>query len=208
MLKQTVPFALLNVMLIRGGIYRRFVASQRGVAAIEFAIIVPVLLILLLSTFDLGNAIIAYLKVRATTYELAAITNQYGTGSKQISTSTMSAITSATSAVMTPFPSSSTAITISQIKATSNTRAKVSWSYSVNGTALTRGGTYTGLPTNMSRHSCNKTYPCYFILSQVQYPYTPMFGSYFTGPITLSDSLFVTPRSSECVQYAGVPSTC
>lgn len=36
----------VNVMLIQGAIYRRFVASQRGVAAIEFAIIMPVLLIL------------------------------------------------------------------------------------------------------------------------------------------------------------------
>ena len=75
--------------------------SQRGVAAVEFAMIMPVLLILFLSTFDVGNAILIYLKVRSATYELAAITNQYGIGSTaEISTSTMTAITGATSAVM------------------------------------------------------------------------------------------------------------
>ena len=170
--------------------------------------IMPVLLILFLSTFDIGNAIIAYLKVRTATYELAAITNQYGINSSQISTSTMSAITSATSAVMAPFSTSSTVVTISQIEATSNTKATVSWSYSVNGTALATGATYSGLPTNMAKNSCNKQYPCYFIISQVQYPYTPMFGSYLTGTLMLSDSLIVTPRSSECIQYNNIPSSC
>jgi Flp pilus assembly protein TadG len=197
----------LMAVIIRHRVCRRFIESQRGVAALEFAMIMPVMLILFLSSFDVGNAIIVYLKVRTATYELAAITNQYGTGSTaQISTSTMSAITSATSAVMAPFPTSSAIVTISQIKATSASAATVSWSYTVNGTALT--GSYTGLPSNMAKNSCNNTYPCYFILSAVSYPYTPLFGHYMTGSLTLSDTLLVTPRVSTCVQYNGTPATC
>ena len=204
-----IEFAVgrLMAMMMGNPVCRRFMASQRGVAAIEFAMIMPVLLILFLSSFDVGNAIIVYLKVRTATYELAAITNQYGTGSTaQISTSTMSAITSATSQVMAPYSSSSTAVTISQIKATSATAATVSWSYTVNGTKLS--GTYTGLPANMAKNSCNNKYPCYFILSSVAYTYTPLFGHYMTGPLTLSDTLLVTPRVSTCVQYNGTPATC
>jgi Flp pilus assembly protein TadG len=204
-----IEFAIGRVMavMMRHRVCRRFLASQRGVAAIEFAMIMPVLLILFLSSFDVGNAIIVYLKVRTATYELAAITNQYGTGSTaQISTATMSAITSATTQVMAPYSSSSTAVTISQIKATSATAATVSWSYTVNGTALS--GSYTGLPANMAKNSCNSTYPCYFILSSVSYSYTPLFGHYMTGPLTLSDTLLMTPRVSKCVQYNSVPSTC
>jgi len=195
------------VMMIGQTICRRFVASQRGVAALEFAIIMPVLLILFLGSFDVGNAIIIYLKVRAATYELAAITNQYSTGSTgQISTTTMTSITSAVSTVLAPYSSTPSKLTISQIKSTSNTAATVSWSYTVNGTKLT--GTYTGLPSNMGKNSCNNTYPCYFILSQVSYTYTPLFGHYMTGPLTLSDSLLVTPRTSKCVQYNSTPATC
>src|SRR6204780_4197431 len=139
------PIDRLMAVIIRQAVCRRFIASQRGVAALEFAMIMPVMLILFLSSFDVGNAIIVYLKVRTATYELAAITNQYGTGSTaQISTSTMSTITLATSAVMAPFSTSAAVVTISQIKATSATAATVSWSYSVNGTKLS--GSYTGPP--------------------------------------------------------------
>jgi Flp pilus assembly protein TadG len=198
----------LPAMIIRNAMCRRFLASQRGVAALEFAMIMPVMLILFLSSFDVGNAIIVYLKVRAATYELAAITNQYGVGSTaQISTSTMSAITGAVSQVMAPYSTTSTIVTISQIKATSATAATVSWSYSVNGTPLT--GSYTGLPTNMAKNSCatvpTASNPCYFILSSVSYTYTPLFGHYMTGALSLSDTLLMTPRSSQCIQYNNVP---
>lgn len=202
MIENTIIHLLARVL--GNPLCRRFLASRRGVAAIEFAMIMPVLLILFLSSFDVGNAIIVYLKVRAATFELAAITNQYGTGSvAQISTSNMASITGAVSQVMAPYSTTSTIVTISQIKATSATAATVSWSYSVNGTPLT--GTYTGMPANMAKNSCNNTYPCYFILSAVSYPYTPLFGHFMTGSLTLSDTLLVTPRVSQCVQYNNVP---
>jgi Flp pilus assembly protein TadG len=192
----------------RTGTCRRFIGATRGVAAVEFAMILPMLLILLLATFDAGNAIAIYVKVRSATYSLAAITNQYGTGNNAISAATMTAITGATGAVLAPYSSTPTTVVISQIKATSASAAVVSWSYAVNATALTPGASYSSLPTNFAANSCGGTYPCYVVLAQVSYSYTPAFGAFLTGPIMLSDSLYVTPRSSVCVQYNSVPSSC
>jgi Flp pilus assembly protein TadG len=188
---------------------RRFAASTRGVAAVEFAMILPVLLIMLLATFDGGNAIAIYMKVRSATYTLAAVTNQYTT----MQPSDMTAVTGATAAVLAPYSSTPTVVIISQIAATSNTQAKVSWSYSVNGTALTRGATYSGLPTNLANNACgsgnyNANNPCYLIFAQVSYTFTPVFGYFGKGGITLSDSLYVTPRSVNCIIYNGVSSSC
>lgn len=188
-------------------ICRRFIASTRGIAAIEFAMIMPVLLILFLSSFDAANGIAVYMKVRSATYTLGAVTNQYGIGNDAISSADMTAITGATGAVLSPYSNTPTVVTISQIKATSSTAATVSWSYSLNGTALTQGATFT-LPTNFAKNSCGGSYPCYVVLAAVSYAYTPEFGAYLSGPITLSDSLYVTPRVSECIQYSGVPSRC
>jgi Flp pilus assembly protein TadG len=188
---------------------RRLIKSTRAVAAVEFAIIMPVLLLLFLGTFDAGNAIAIYAKVRSATYSLAAITNQYGTSTSAISPATMTAITAATGAVLAPYSGTPTVVVVSQIKATSSTQAVVSWSYSpTSGQALTQGATFSGLPANFAKNTCGNTYPCYVIYAQVAYTFTPMFGAFLTGSLSLSDSLFTSPRISTCVQYNSVPSAC
>jgi Flp pilus assembly protein TadG len=179
-------------------IFRRFVASRRAVAGIEFAMVAPILLIMLLATFDAGNGIAIYLKVRSATYTLAAITNQYQT----IQSADITAITGATSAALAPYSSSPVVVVISQIEATSSTQATVSWSYSpTSGAALAQGSAVSNLPASFAQNTCGGVYPCYMILAQVQYTFTPSFGYFMTGPIALSDSLYATPRSSTCILY-------
>jgi Flp pilus assembly protein TadG len=184
---------------------RRFRRSRRGVAAIEFALVLPVLLLLFLGSFDAGNAIAVYMKVRSAAFTMGAIANQFNNGNDPIQATDMTALTGATAQVMSPYSSTAIVATISQIKATSATNAIVSWSYSLNGTAHTVGTSWNSLPSQLTTtNSCN-SYPCYLIFSEVSYTYTPSFGYFLTGAISLSDNLYVTPRSSVCVAY--VPQT-
>jgi Flp pilus assembly protein TadG len=178
-------------------IYRRFIASTRGVAAIEFAMIVPVLTVIFLGSYDGGRAIAVYMKVRSATYTLDAIANQYTT----IQSSDMQAIVGATSVVLAPYSSTPIVVVISQIEIKTGGTATVSWSYALNGTALAQGSTVT-IPAGLvaSGNTCG-TYPCYLIFGQVSYTYTPLFGFFGSGGITLADSLYVTPRSSACIFY-------
>lgn len=178
-------------------IYRRFIASTRGVAAIEFAMIMPVLMVIFLGSYDGGRAIAVYMKVRSATYTLDAITNQYTT----IQSSDMQAIVGATSVVLAPYSSTPVVVVISQIKINTGGKATVSWSYALNGTPLAQGSTVT-IPAGLvaSGNTCG-TYPCYLIFGQVSYTYTPLFGFFGSGGITLADSLYVTPRSSACIFY-------
>jgi Flp pilus assembly protein TadG len=173
--------------------FRRFIAARRGIAAVEFALVLPVLVLLFLGSVDAGRAISLYMKVRAATYTLDAITNQYTT----IQSTDMTSIVGATAVVLSPYSSSPTVVTISQISVNSSSNATVSWSYSLNGTALTQGATVT-VPSGFS--TCN-SYPCFLIYGQVSYTYTPLFGYFTPSVLNLSDSLYVTPRSSECIFY-------
>ncbi len=186
------------------GLCRCFLASTRGVVAIEFAAILPVLLIMLLATFDGGNAIAVYMKVRSATYILAAITNQYSTA-MPIQSSNMTGIMSATSAVLAPYSSTPVVAVISElsISAPKQTTGTVRWSATLNGTALAAGATVT-LPTSLNTQNNNTCsgYPCYLIVAKVSYTYTPVFGYFASGGITLSDTVYATPRSSNCVPYA------
>lgn len=188
---------------------RRFIASTRAVAAIEFAIIAPMLLVMLIETYDIGNAVAVYMKVRSATFALASITNTYATGTFGMQATDMSDTMTKVSMVLAPYSSTPGTFTVSQIKATSASAAIVSWSYSLNGTAHTAGTSWT-LPaqlTGASNNSCN-SYPCYLVYAEVGYSYTPFLFSTFMSTISLNDNIYVTPRSSMCVQYLNVPSSC
>lgn len=178
-------------------VYRRFAASAQGIAAVEFAIIMPILLLLFLASLDGGRALAIYMKVRAATFTLASITNQYTT----IQSTDMQQIVGAASVVLTPYPSSPAVVTISQLSLNAAGNATVSWSYSLNGTAHTQGATMTLPGTLVPANSPCSSYPCYFIFSEVSYSYTPLFGYLSSSAINLADNLYVTPRSSSCVLY-------
>jgi Flp pilus assembly protein TadG len=196
----------------QGRICRRFLASTRGLAAVEFGLVFPMLLVLLLASIDAGRAVAIYMKVRAATYALDSMANQY----PSVQDTDLQLVSGAAAAVLAPYPSGPTGLRISQVELTTGGPV-VAWSYGVNMTAYAKG--YTGLtvPVNLASTSApNNACPvtptsyyttgnvngngCYLLLAQVQYTYTPMFGQFITGPITLSDSLYVAPRNSLCVQ--------
>jgi Flp pilus assembly protein TadG len=179
-------------------LHRRFAASTRGIAAVEFGLVLPFLVFLFLASVDAGRALAVYMKVRAATYTLDAIANQYTT----VQSSDLTTIAGAASLVLAPYATTPAVLTVSQISVNSATSATVSWSYSLNGTALTQGSTVT-LPPALA--TCS-TYPCFLVYSQVSYTYSPLFGYFTPSTLNLSDTLYVTPRNSTCVIYptAGV----
>ncbi len=175
-------------------IYRRFLASRRGVAAIEFAAVLPVLAIMLLGSFDAARAIAIYMKVRAATYTVAAIANQY----TSIASSDMTTIVGAASKVIAPYPTTPVVVTLSQIRLDSKGNGTVAWSYSLNGAARTAGSSIA-VPSTLA------TPNTYLIFGEVTYTYTPLFGFFGSGAINLADNLYVTPRTTTCIPY--VPAT-
>jgi Flp pilus assembly protein TadG len=177
------------MMRLRQQILRRFAKSTDGVAALEFAMCAPVLAVLFLATFDGGRAIAAYMKVRATSYALAAIANQYST----IHDSDMSGIFAATQEVMAPYSTAPLGQTVSGITIDSTGKATVTWSSTQGGVARAVGNTIT-LPANLDVPST------FLIFSEVTYQYAPMFG-YFDkgGTIGLSDNLFTAPRDTASI---------
>jgi Flp pilus assembly protein TadG len=188
---------------------RRFIAATHGVAAIEFTVVAPMLLVILIETFDVGNGVAVYMKVRSATFALASITNTYSTGATSgIQAANMSDTMNKVSQVLAPYSSTPATFTVTQIKMTSASQASVSWSYSLNGTAYSQNSSWTRLPSQLTTTNSCSTYPCYLIFAEVSYAYKPALLSTFAKSFTLSDNIYVTPRSSACVQYLGVPSTC
>jgi Flp pilus assembly protein TadG len=180
------------------GAVRGFLVSTRAVAAVEFALLIPMMLVLLLASIDAGRAMAIYVKVRSASYTVDAVTNQYTT----IHDSDMQQILGAAAVIMSPYSTAPVSVVVSQVSVDDKGNGTVSWSDTLNGTARAVNSSVTIPPTLASskppNNACN-SYPCYFILGEVRYTYSPMFGYFITGPITLSDSLFVTPRSAATI---------
>ena len=154
---------------------------------------------MLLATFDGGRAIAAYMKMRAATYALASITNQYAT----IQSADMTAILGATSVVMAPYSSGTPAVVKFR-----RSRSTIVASLKSNGAPpktppRVRINSTVTPPTAMVVNSS------YLILAEVNYTYMPVFGFFGSSSgITFSDSLYVTPRSVSCVVYVPQSGTC
>lgn len=178
--------------------YRRFAAAKQGIAAVEFALVLPVIVVILLATFDAGRAIAAYMKMRAATYALASITNQYAT----IQSTDMTSILGATAVVMAPYTSSTPAVKISQVTINNSGVATIEWGAAQGTTARPATSSITPPSTMVVNNT-------YLILAEVSYTYVPVFGFFGSSTgITFSDSLYVTPRSVKCIVYVPQSSTC
>ncbi len=154
----------------------RFARDRRGVSAVEFAFIAPVMIGLYLGCAEISDGVAADRKVSLTAGALANLTAQVTT----ISATDMTNILDASSAIITPYSASNLTMTVSCLKIDANGIAKVQWSATRNGTARSAGSTYSF----SSATSALAVPSSWLILSEVSYAYTPTVGYTITGTLT------------------------
>lgn len=178
-------------MIRRSVRLKEFRANEDAVAAIEFAIVLPFMLLLCIGGVELGNALSINVKVTNTVHTIADIVSQ----NKCVTTSDVTGILSASSYVLSPYDITKAVVTVSEVQPNGdNATAKVIWSQSLNGTARTVGTTVnlpsslTGVPTASG-----------LILGEATYFYTPNLGYTISGTVALSDSYYLYPRQTSFV---------
>lgn len=180
---------------------RRHVGSlagdERGVSAVEFAMLLPLMLTLYLGAVEVSQAISADRKVTLTARTVADLVSQ----DQSVSNSNMANYLNAATAVMAPYGSSNLRVVVSSVYVDNSGTAKVQWSDTFNGTKRTKGSTVT-LPAALNVPKSS------LIWAEVQYAYTPVIGYVITGAMTLTDQIYMRPRQSDCVTREVVQSTC
>jgi Flp pilus assembly protein TadG len=166
----------------------RLVSDCRGISAVEFAMLMPLMLTLFLGSVEASQGIAADRKVEMTAHTLADLASQY----TDITNTVMANILNAGSAIIAPYPAAPLKEVVSEIAIDSSGNATVVWSDTLNGTALTVGQTVS-VPSSLA------TPNTYLILAQVQYGYNPTYGYVLTGTLTLSDQSYVRPRESASI---------
>lgn len=166
----------------------RLIRDRRGVSAVEFALVAPLMIALYLGCVEISDGVSADRKVSLVAGAVANLTAQV----TAISTSDMTNILDASSAITQPYSAGNLAVVVSCLNIDASKNVTVKWSETRNGTARGVGSTYTFESSAEALKVANTQ----LILAEVTYNYTPIFGYSITGTITLSDHMFMSPRIS------------
>jgi Flp pilus assembly protein TadG len=172
---------------------RRWRRDAKGLAAVEFALVSPMLILFYLGGYEASDAVATYRKLADTTVTLADVTTQY----TSMSSTDMQSVYNASSLIMSPYSSSGLSIVVSEITTNAASVATVTWSKGFNGgVGLTCGRVFT-LPAGMTLASTS------YIFIQGGYTFTLPTGFAFKHNLPLTDQIFELPRASASIPYTG-----
>ena len=161
--------------------------DTRGIAAIEFAMIVPLMLVLFFGTVEFSSGVAVDRKVTLMARTLSDLTSQ----NISVTTTQLTNIFNASTGIMTPYPSSEVNARIVELYIDPNLVVRQIWTVSSGTTPLTSTVT---VPTAL------KIAGTYLIYSEVSYLYKPSVGYVMAKEgINLNDYTFTRPRQSLCV---------
>jgi Flp pilus assembly protein TadG len=180
-------------------IFRRRLAEFRrdrsGIAATEFAVIVPLMLVLFFGVVEFSTGVAVDRKVTLVARTLSDLVSQ----NTSVTDAQFTNFFNAGNQVMSqyaqpPYSASTLHSTISELYVDPNTHtAKVQWS---QGYAVRAIGSNVTIPTAL------KVDGTYLIFSEVSYLYTPTVGYVMaTSGVNLADVSYTRPRQSSCVLY-------
>jgi Flp pilus assembly protein TadG len=187
----------------------------RGVSAVEFAILLPIMLLLFIGGNQWTEAITIKHKVTLVARTIGDLVTQAkpdpGTGIPTVSDAEMNGILDAGQAVVSPFATTTLQIIVSCVAIDAQGNAKIGWSQSrpvgadhtVNSTA-TLPWTASDVKNNMKMANTK------LIWAETSYVYTPpvaftMWSSTNTGAITLTDHSYFRPRTGTTIARVSGP---
>jgi Flp pilus assembly protein TadG len=187
--------------------------DARGVAAVEFAMIVPIMAVMFIGAVELSQAITVDRRVSQTASATADLVARSET---QISQTEITDIMRAGSYIVAPYSAAPLRITVRNVTSspTDATVAKQSWSCTFNGTgnalSCACSNTLYTLPTGLV--STNDS----VVISEAVYDYKPLVFDYFmkkgggataAGTYTLDETIHLKPRGQAAMllQADGTP---
>lgn len=170
-------------------VLRRLHERRDGVALIEFAISLPVLLLLYVGGFQLCYAVSVYRKVTQSSRTIADLTTQYTSVTDQ----DLQDILGSAKYVMAPYKISMTKAIVTQVKISKSLKSTVDWSKGLNTDGLQKNKDYN-LPLSIRQPDT------YLVVADVSYLYQPTFAGKMIGSIPLRETIIMSPRASEAVE--------
>jgi Flp pilus assembly protein TadG len=180
---------------------RRLSADTGGMAAVEFVLTLPLMLMIFFGTIQVSTAVAVDRKVSIAARTLSDLISQaLATG---VSDTDFTNAFGLTTAILSPYANAPLKAIITEVYIAPTTlTATVIWSQATtNATPRARDATVTTLVP-----AALQVGGTYLIMSEVTYNYQPIVGydiklGFASASFALSDSMFTRPRQNACVLY-------
>jgi Flp pilus assembly protein TadG len=188
-------------------------ADCSGIAATEFAMIVPIMLVIFFGTVEISSGVAVDRKVTLVARTLSDLTSQAAPPNQSQSWSTVNDnylqnVFTSTIAILQSYKASPSKVTVSEIYVDSNQIAKIQWSKAATFASGATQATLAASSRNAGDVVTSVVPPAllvkktYLIFSEVSYDYAPLgIGYVMKTNVTLRDVAYTRPRQVTCVVY-------
>jgi len=174
---------------------RRLARDRKGVGAIEFAILFPVLVMLYIGAFEITIGLSVSKRVTRAAGTVADLITQQ----QSVTKSALAQMPSVATAIFVPYKTTSLTLKITGITVDAGANATVLWSWAQDGTVpYAKNTAVTNVPTDMKKASS------FLVRTELSIPYTmflfaPNFMPENMRTITISRSYFYRQRQGESI---------
>jgi Flp pilus assembly protein TadG len=192
----------------------RLLNDCSGIAATEFAVIVPIMLVIFFGTVEISSGVAVDRKVTLVARTLSDLTSQAAPPNQSQSWSTvddtyLQNVFTSTIAIVQPYAASPAQLTISEIYVDSTKTATIKWSRAATIASGATQATLVASSHTLNENVTNKMPPAllvkqtYLIFSEVSYNYAPLgVGYVMKTNVMLGDVAYTRPRQVVCVVYS------
>ncbi len=169
----------------------RFRRNKSGIAAVEFAMIVPLMVALYMGAVEFGQVLAVDRRVSTVASATADLIAQ----AEKVTTSDINDIFAISSSIMKPYSGASLKIVLTSIVADQDNKTTVDWSEAYNGATAKAPGTDYTLPSQ------NMTQPFgSIIVAEVEYTYRSPLLFHLDEDILLTNTYYLRPRKTLTVE--------
>lgn len=174
------------------GRLRGFAADTRAVAAVEFALILPPLLLLYMGSIEASSLFTVDRRVQIISGTVGDLVARWDPEAGSIPSATLTDYFEASEVIITPYSNATLKQVVSVVQVASDDTTSVVWSCGYNGGVKRTTGTPYALATNMLELVQDSS--GFVIVSETSYDYTPVLGVIFEDLYDLYSESFYLPR--------------
>jgi Flp pilus assembly protein TadG len=167
---------------------RRFGKDRRGVAAVEFALIAPIMVLLYCGMAELCQAVIAERKADHVASAIGDLVSQ----TNAVTTADLADIFSVGNTIMAPFPSATLQMRITSVTADNSGTPRVDWSHGSGSLTPFATGAAISIPVTMTAGES-------IVMSESAYQYSSVLQYLLPNVLNYNEAYYLRPRRSDSV---------